>query len=105
MEFQAELFLKSVKKFSKLDNYTCSVGINPDAEISNQYVLSNSHVFNYKSLYGLEPPWRGGLPRWEYQSNADVTIISDADILCCNDVRPLVNICYEEQAVCGVQAH
>lgn len=101
LEFQAELFLRSLDLFGKVP-YCLTVCQGPGETIANDYVRKAAQIV-YRPRSTLKPEWYtclGCVPQ-----RGDITIYTDADIMVLGDLSYIERTCLDSRAVCGVPAY
>ena len=104
---QFALFLKSCVKNSRLTDYSINLTVGPEScpgikrlqKICGDRLSLNQYT---TSDYGFDPPYLGGIQRWQVNGPHDVSLFIDADVLVCGSLCEVEISCRETQCVHGV---
>jgi hypothetical protein len=96
LEFQAELFLRSLDLFGGID-YVLTICQSPGEQITNLYIKRIAEVI-YRPQTNLNPPWYACLSC--VPEKGDVTVYTDADIMILGNLAWI-----NSNGVCGVIAY
>lgn len=96
MEFQAELFIRSLEFYGQVTDYFFDLFILEGETISSEYLRAKTNIVHYKSAlpYGYTNPWTI-TPRWDMEPKSDLCIHVDADILIVSNLQKLFDYCKE----------
>jgi hypothetical protein len=108
MLFHLDLFLKTFKMHSNIDYFSCSIFSGPkkiekSSVLKIKKIVDNVEIEEYsKSEFGFDPPYLGGIQRWQDNCKSDVSILADVDMIICGDISDVVRRCNISRKVMGV---
>lgn len=109
MLFHTELFLETFTKNSGIENFQVNLTVGPqhydDPGIFSKICGGNPFIIKqyYKSQHNFHPPYLGGIQRWDVDTNEEVSLFADVDMIVCNPIKDAIESCKETQKVLGVR--
>lgn len=96
MEFQTELFIKSLEYFGKCTDYFLDIFILEGEFIKSNFIKSKATINYFKpsSTIDFHFPW-GCQPRYSLDPKSEICIHVDADIFVLSNFDKLINYCIE----------
>lgn len=95
MEFQTELFIRSLELFGECSHYFFDLFIPDTDTIRNSYIRKKVKIHEYKYNYNFLHPWIAAQPRWNIIPKSKICILADSDILITSKIEKILDYCAE----------
>lgn len=92
MEYQTELFVRSLERFGNCSDYFFDLFILENETIRSPFLRRKVDIRTYKLESKFLYPWSAS-PRWNFEPKSDICIQVDCDMMVLNDISKITNFC------------